>query len=131
VDGPTTPPGAPFSVLLRKMRGVPVVEVSGEVCFSTAAKFRAALAVATTTAAGEPAPAVVVDLAEVGFMDSEGIKVLVWAVEELREFGGDLCLVARERPVRRILEITGLDRALRVYPDTPSALKDLKEGGPL
>lgn len=55
-----------------------------------------------------------VDLRDVSFMDSHGIKVLAEAHKRLSMLGGTLSLVAPSRPVRRVLELTGVDRILPI-----------------
>lgn len=56
---------------------------------------------------------VVVDLAEVTFVDSLTLGALVAAAIELQAWGGTLRVVRASAPeVRRALEITGLDKYL-------------------
>ncbi len=64
---------------------------------------------------------VVVDLAEVGFMDSSALGALVEVFKVARERGGRLCLAAVRRPVRNLLAITSVDRAIGVYDTVPAA----------
>jgi anti-anti-sigma factor len=55
-----------------------------------------------------------VDMAEVSFMDSSGLRVLMDATARARETGGDL-IVARPSPtVTRLVEISGLSDQLRL-----------------
>ena len=54
------------------------------------------------------------DLRDVGFMDSQGIHVLAEAHKRLSTTGGALRLIAPSEAVRRLLEVTGLDRILHV-----------------
>ena len=65
---------------------------------------------------------VVVDLADVSFMDSSGLGVLIGALRRLRELGGHLALVCGEGPVRRVLAITGLDRLFPVHGSVERAM---------
>ena len=43
-------------------------------------------------------------------MDSSGLRVLISATERARAAGGDLVLVAPTAAVRKVLEVSGLDR---------------------
>jgi anti-sigma B factor antagonist len=61
---------------------------------------------------GSPNPHVMVDLSQVGFIDSTGIGVLVGALKRAREASGDLIIVGAKDRVHRIFEITGLLGAL-------------------
>jgi anti-anti-sigma factor len=60
------------------------------------------------------ANSVVVDFAEVGFIDSTVLGLLLRYQPRFRNRGGDLVLVSDDRRILRTLEITGLDRIFRV-----------------
>ena len=57
---------------------------------------------------------VVVDLVEVGFVDSTVLGLLLRYQPRFRTRGGDLVLVSDDRRILRTLEITGLDRVFRI-----------------
>jgi anti-sigma B factor antagonist len=57
---------------------------------------------------------VAVDLAEVGFIDSTALGLLLRYQSRFRKRGGDLVLVSDDRRILRTLEITGLDRIFRI-----------------
>lgn len=57
---------------------------------------------------------VVVDLVEVGFIDSSAIGLFLRYQPRFRALGGELVLVSDDRRVLRTLEITGLDRIFRI-----------------
>ena len=57
---------------------------------------------------------VVVDFAEVGFIDSTVLGLLLRYQPRFRDRGGDLVLVSDDRRILRTLEITGLDRIFRI-----------------
>jgi anti-anti-sigma factor len=77
-----------------------VVLASGELDLAARDALRAALAPLTGT--------VVVDLADVTFLDSSCIGVLAGAGQRLRDLGGDLQVRNPGDVPRRALEITGL-----------------------
>ena len=52
----------------------------------------------------------VLDLAEVSFIDSTVLSVLLRFRERFQELGGDLVIVSDDRRVVRTFQITGLDR---------------------
>jgi anti-anti-sigma factor len=54
------------------------------------------------------ATTVVLQLAELGFIDSSGLRVVISAHRQLDENGGRLVLRSPSDTVRRLLEITGL-----------------------
>ncbi len=57
---------------------------------------------------------VAIDLVEVGFIDSTALGLLLRYQPRFRQRGGDLVLVSDDRRILRTLEITGLDRILRI-----------------
>jgi anti-anti-sigma factor len=59
----------------------------------------------------------VLDLAELEFIDSTGLRVIVRAVEAARTSGWELTLRQGPPAVRRVFEISGVLRALPF--DTP------------
>ena len=58
--------------------------------------------------------AVVVDLAEVPFVDSAGLGALVAGVRTVRGAGGDVAVAGARPALRRLFDMTGLDRFVRV-----------------
>lgn len=116
-----------FSALLHEAHGVQVLRVSGEIDLHSVPRFQDALEKTVAAAEQEVAPSarvLVVDLSELGFMDSMGLGTLIGSTEEFREGGGEVRLVVLGGEVMRVLEVTGMGEALRVYPDVPSAVEN-------
>jgi len=93
-----------------------VVDVGGELDLYTAPSFRESV----LEAAGDTdPPKVIVDFRGLGFIDSSGLGAIVACLKHLRERGGDLALAAPEGSgLRRLLDLTGLDRVLTLYTST-------------
>ncbi len=64
----------------------------------------------------------VLDLEAVDYIDSSGLGEIVRAMKRAREAGGDLRLCRPREEVFRILEITGLNKAIALYPTREDAL---------
>jgi anti-sigma B factor antagonist len=64
----------------------------------------------------------VVDLSEVPYMASAGIRVLVTALQSARLNTGDLRLASVQPAVARMLELAGLLQLLTIYPDVAAAV---------
>jgi anti-anti-sigma factor len=75
----------------------------------------------------DDAKTIVVDLMGVSFIDSAGLGVLLSATKALRAVGGELVLAADDRRILRLLEITGLDRVMRVEPSFVEAVQYVVE----
>jgi anti-sigma B factor antagonist len=87
-----------------------VVEVAGELDLYTAPSFRETVLEA---ADGVDPARVIVDFQRLGFIDSSGLGAIVACLKHLRERGGELTLVAPDGSgLRRLLDLTGLDRVL-------------------
>ena len=96
-----------------------VVTVAGEVDVYTSPSLKIALA----DAAGDGCRIVIADLADVPFIDSSGLGVLVGALRRMREAGGEMRLVSERDAVVKILRITGLDRVFPLYATLDAARK--------
>jgi anti-sigma B factor antagonist len=72
---------------------------------------------------------VVVDLVEVGFVDSTVLGLLLRYQPRFRSRGGDLVLVSDDRRILRTLEITGLDRIFRIEQRLGDAVAGLYTDG--
>lgn len=82
-----------------------VVEVTGELDLSTVARWEE-----DVEAVGRSASLVVLDLSQVGFVDSAGVQTLFRLIRASRQQGTRLVFVApRDGPVRRLLEILDLE----------------------
>ena len=96
-----------------------VLSPSGELDLYTAPELKSEL----LRVAAEGATRVVVDLGATTFVDSTTLGVLLGAAKRLRLNGGDLVLVCADRNIRRILEITLLDRVFTIYERLADALE--------
>jgi anti-anti-sigma factor len=71
--------------------------------------------------------AVVIDLSRLRFIDSSGLNVLVMAERQLRASGRLLVLVYGSRSVRRVFELTSLDRYFASCDSPGAALRTARE----
>jgi anti-sigma B factor antagonist len=97
---------------------VPVLALHGQADLHTAPALRDAL----TQAIDDGAPGLVVDLSEATFIDSMALGVMLGAVKRLRPSGGRLAIVCRSPHIRRIFEITLLDRVFAMHETLESAV---------
>jgi len=70
---------------------------------------------------------IVIDLAEVPYLDSAALGVLVDAVRRVREHDGGISLVSTTPFVRRAFEITRLVKIFQLFDDTESALDEIRK----
>lgn len=107
-----------FQVDIHRDGDIGVLGVRGEVDVYTAPKLKAA--VVETMEGG--CVRLVVDLSEVGFMDSSGLGVLVSALKRTKDAGGALRLVCGDERVLKIFRITGLSKVFAIDASRESAM---------
>jgi len=95
-----------------------ILELHGRLDAHTVAPVQAWLERAT---AG-PEAQILVNLADVAFIDSTALGTLVQGLKRCRQGGGDLRLCCLQRPVRMIFELTRLDRAFTILTDEELAV---------
>ena len=81
---------------------------SGELDIATTPELEQALADARRSGAGE----IVLDLRELTFMDSTGLRALAQANSQAEETGIALSIIRGPRQIERVLEISGLGTLL-------------------
>lgn len=67
--------------------------------------------------------AIVVNLAEVQFIDSAALSALVQAMKRARQQNGDCRLCELQQPVRIIFELTRLDKAFEIFSSEAKAIQ--------
>jgi anti-sigma B factor antagonist len=105
-------------------RELALVSVSGELDLYTAEHVRNGIDEADAVGADT----VVLDLSESSFIDSTALGVLVQETKRLEGRGHSLVLVTNDPRIRRVLEVTGLDRVFLTYATLHDALSDLIPG---
>ena len=66
----------------------------------------------------------VVDLSEVDFVSSAGLRAMLASLKQSRRTGGDLCLAGPQPDVERILKMSGFTSILKTYASVNEALVD-------
>lgn len=65
---------------------------------------------------------IVVDLAQVSYIDSSGLAALIEAMQNVEGYGGKFALAGLQETVRPIFEIARLDQVFRIFPNADAAL---------
>jgi anti-sigma B factor antagonist len=120
-DAAPTQPGAVTDFETRTERvadSTYIVSVAGEIDLFTGPPFSAALRSALDAGATQ----LIVDLTDCPFIDSTGISILVRANERRNQSSRPVAVVTNHSNVLQVLQITGLDAILRLYPSRSAAL---------
>lgn len=117
----TVPPVTEFTIEEERLEGgeTGIITLGGDVDLHTAPQLRERL----SRAIDDGVSMLVVDLADVTFIDSMTLGVLLGASKRLRPRGGQLRLVVSEPSVRKIFEITLLDRVFELHDSREDALR--------
>ena len=98
--------------------GTYVVSVTGELDLYSAPQLHSEL----TSLQPRQVRSVIVDLTECEFIDSTALGVLAQANKRLSTSDVRFSLVAADRNIRRIFEVTGFDRMLTIHPSRAIAM---------
>src|SRR6476646_12203352 len=90
---------------------------AGELDIASAPEFESAIAEATA----EPGAALVLDLRELTFMDSTGLRALAQTNARAEQDGFALSIVRGPRQIERVLQISGLAELLPLVDAPPDA----------
>ncbi|MCW2497104.1 STAS domain-containing protein [Jatrophihabitans sp.] len=104
--------------------GVALATVDGEIDVYSAPTLRDGL-----TELLQQGASVVVDLTEVGFLDSTGLGALVAARKVAEDSGAQLPLVCTRERILKLFTITGLDGVFTIHPSIDGAVAALATGG--
>jgi anti-sigma B factor antagonist len=113
-----------FSISRSREGDAVVIAPAGEVDLVTVHEVRSALAEAASEARR-----VVIDLREVTFMDSSGLRLLVEAQRQSEQDGYALAVVRGPAALDRLFDVTGLGDRLELHDDPERAADGGQTGG--
>jgi anti-sigma B factor antagonist len=102
---------AEFTVAVRELPGLTVVELSGELDVSTAGTLRETLLLLEL----DGGLGMEIDLRGLSFLGSTGIGVIVAACKRVRASGGTFSVSCDRNLARRVIEVSGLVDFLEVH----------------
>jgi anti-anti-sigma factor len=113
-----------MNVRTRKVGETPLVSLAGELDISTAPDVDREL----IKIERQQPPTVVVDLRELTFIDSTGLRTILSADARCRQYGGRLVIVPGPPAVHRVFSISLLDQRLQFVDEPESLEADDAEG---
>ena len=111
-----------MEIVARQVGQVLVISVEGSIDALTAVDFSDFLAAQLDQGQTQ----FVLDLDNVDFMSSAGLRGILHLLRGSRRRGGDVCLAAVQPGVRKTLEIAGLWRIVAHYPGVDEAVASLE-----
>lgn len=106
----------------RTVEGIDVIALSGRLMMADVPQVRQRLLEVVEKGGGK----LVLDLAEVGFMDSSGLSVLVSVFKAARLKEGDVVLLRPTPTVRSLIELTRLQQIFSIFDEEDAALARLR-----
>ena len=113
----------PLTTSVAHREGVAVVTIGGEIDLSTAPAFEAAI----TGALNDDPPVLVIELSQVSFMASVGLRILADTQEKVSK-SAQVAIVASNPATSRPMQLTGLDKVMSMYPTLDDALTAVGTG---
>ena len=107
-----------LEIAVSEQNKVRLLQVSGRVDSISADELHAALVDCITNARHQ----VVVDLQDVEYMSSAGLRELVSALKQVNKQEGDLRLANPSARVMEVLELAGLDSIFKIFPTLSDAI---------
>ena len=104
----------------RTENGVMVYKVEGRVDSAGAVDLDLAL----QSAVAENHYRLILDMADVNYINSAGLRTLADILTRAKEHGGDLKLVALNPKVSRVLQIVGFYNFFNIYDSVPNAMAE-------
>jgi anti-sigma B factor antagonist len=110
-----------LSINVRRDTLVPIIDLVGEVDAYTSARFREAMVDLIEGGAAS----LIVSMIKVDYIDSSGLGALVGGLKRSSEHGGRIVIVCDNPQIRKVFEITGLEKVFPLYDVEEDAIKAL------
>ena len=108
---------------VRKNGDVTIVDLSGDITFGEGSRL---LRQTIRDLASAGSQKILLNLAEVGFVDSGGLGEMVTCYASVSRQGGRMKLVNIQRRVSELLELTKVSAILEVYQNEPLAVLSME-----
>jgi anti-sigma B factor antagonist len=109
----------PFEATEKVVRGARVITIAGELDIATSPRVRELL----SDAARDRDRPLVIDLSRCDFVDSTGLATLLHGAKPAQNGESNVALVSAGGEVRKLLELTAIDKTIPVYESLDSAVE--------
>ena len=108
-----------MEIKVNSKDGITILQVHGEINISTSPDLKKSFEKIQ-------ANKIVINMANVGYIDSSGLATLVELLKRLKTKGGSLSLSQVSEKVKSLFEITKLDKLFSIHPSDEAALSRIK-----
>jgi anti-sigma B factor antagonist len=110
-----------LQINVRNAGEAPIIDLTGEVDAYTAARFREAMLELIENGAVN----LIISMENVEYIDSSGLGALVGGLKRVSERNGRIVIVCNNPQIRKVFEITGLEKVFRLYSTEGEAVKSV------
>ena len=110
---------SPLEIITEQREGQTLMALVGELDIASAPRFEEGLAEVERDTPG----ALILDLRKVDFIDSTGLATLLHGAKPAQNGESNVALVSQGGEVRKLLELTAIDRTIPVYESLDSAIE--------
>jgi anti-sigma B factor antagonist len=110
-----------LTVKTVKKEQVAIVEVNGEVDLYSSPQVRNAI----LELIENKSPLLIVNMSNVGYIDSSGVATLVEGLQQIKKYNGRFVLVDLGVEVKSVFELSRLDKVFEIYDSIEEALKNI------
>ncbi len=107
-----------MQINVEEKSGVSIYRMTGDIDINTSPDVKKSFDKTMVAKKGK----VVINLKDVGYVDSSGLATLVEILKNLRSYGGKLKLTNLSGKVKGLFEITKLDKLFDILPEEKDAL---------
>ncbi len=108
-----------MNIVQRETQGVPIVAIEGRLDAVTAAELE-------TVLEKSPAGSLVLNMAELEYISSAGLRVILAAAKRQKGGNGDLHIAAPVDAVRKVFEVSGFDSIFSIFESEEDAALAVK-----
>jgi anti-sigma B factor antagonist len=108
-----------LQISVRRSDDVAIIDLAGEVDAYTSARFREVM----MDIIEDGTARLVVSMAKVDYIDSSGLGALVGGLKRTSERNGRITLICDRIQVKKVFEITGLEKVFPIFDNEQEALE--------
>lgn len=108
-----------LKITVRREGDIAVIDLAGEVDAYTSSRFREVMLEVIEGGTCR----IVVSMLNVDYIDSSGLGALVGGLKRTSERSGKIVLVCDKPQVRKVFEITGLEKVFQIFASEEEAVK--------
>ncbi len=108
-----------LEITIKNEGDITIIDLAGEVDAYTSSRFREVM----LQAIEDGVPNLIVKMVNVEYIDSSGLGALVGGLKRVSEKNGKIVVVSDSPQVKKVFEITGLEKVFKLFDNEEAASK--------